>query len=317
MEACLCCLAWESAYVLQITWKGTADRSWKMANNPCWDALWKDLTNSTNQRFLNICIHGSDLSLLLVIADRVWLIELLEQWPCLPLWSPGKISRKHVQSVAIGSSFAMPENSLDPNGITVSSAWKTPTRPSPSAVNKHPAQPVPMAKTPAATMPTMINRGLAIVKPHWVTVGEAQNNSSLPSASSGTPCVPQPGAVGLSCQTPIPLHHNLRKRVCSSHPHLVSAWTTTARCQGMLTSPTLMMMMMMMMMMVILGTKELLDFRQWLILRKVHHRLSRQRQTSLGEYRQAQLLICFSSSEACSACLADTQRAAKAGATDA
>ena len=77
-----------------------------------------------------------------------------------------------------------------------------PTRPSPSAVNKQPAQPSPVAKTFAATMPRTIGRGLAAVKPHFMTLREAQNNLSLPPASSGTPCVSQPGAVGSLMSSP-------------------------------------------------------------------------------------------------------------------
>ena len=72
-----------------------------MAKTPCWDAPWKDLVNSTKERILNICTHASDLSLLPVCTDLTWLTELLEQWSCLPLWSPGKIPRKHIQPVAI------------------------------------------------------------------------------------------------------------------------------------------------------------------------------------------------------------------------
>ena len=64
------------------------------------------------RRVLNVSIHASDLSLLPMTADLVWLIELLEQWCWLPLWSPEKLPKKHIQPVAIGSSFAMPANTL-------------------------------------------------------------------------------------------------------------------------------------------------------------------------------------------------------------
>ena len=73
--------------------------------------------HSTKERVLNVSVRASDLSLLSVSASFVWLIELPKQWSWLPLRSPGKISRKHVQPAAIGSSFAMPESSLNPNGI--------------------------------------------------------------------------------------------------------------------------------------------------------------------------------------------------------
>ena len=178
-------------------------------------------------------------------------------WSWWPLWSPGKIPRKHIQPVAIGRSFPMPENTLDPNGIMASSAWETPTRPSSSAVNKQPAHQVPVSKTPA-TKPRTTGRGLAAVRLHWMTVVEAQNNPSLPPTSSGTPCVPQPVAVGSLMSSPSPFAPVFQSTPCGFRLEL-SAWTTKARCQGMLTSPTWMTMM-------TVGIKEVLDFRQWLSL---------------------------------------------------
>ena len=61
---------------------------------------------------------------------------------------------------------------------------------------------------------------------------------------------PQPG---LSCRAPVPLCHNLWRRMCYSHPRWPSAWSTKVRFQGI---------WMLMMMMMTLETKELLDFRQ-------------------------------------------------------
>ena len=126
-----------------VTWRRTADQNWKVANTPRWDALWKDHMNWTKERVLNICIHASDLSLLRVCTDLTWLIEFAEQWSWLPLWSPGTTARKYIQPVASGSSFPLPENTLDPNGIVASSAWDAPTRP-PSSVNRQPVQQVPV-----------------------------------------------------------------------------------------------------------------------------------------------------------------------------
>ena len=52
---------------------GTPARGiWKVVNTPRWDALWKDLMNSTKKRVLNVSsIHASDLSFLPVTADLV------------------------------------------------------------------------------------------------------------------------------------------------------------------------------------------------------------------------------------------------------
>ena len=73
--------------------------------------------NSTKGRVLNVCIHASDLSLLPVPADLVWLIEFPETWSSLPLWSPGKIPKKYIQPVTSVSAFPPPAKTLDPNGI--------------------------------------------------------------------------------------------------------------------------------------------------------------------------------------------------------
>ena len=105
---------------------------------------------------------------------------------------------KEVRSAcAIGSSFAMPASCMDPHGIMASSVWDTTSHSAPSATNKQPspAQPVPVAKAPAATMPRLMGCGLQSNRPHWMAVRDAQNTPAIPPASLGTPCVPQPGAV--------------------------------------------------------------------------------------------------------------------------
>ena len=103
--------------------------------------------NLTIEKVLNVSNHSSDLSLLPVTDDLDWLIELPEQWSWLPLWLPGKIPRKYIQLVAIGSSFAMPASTLDFDGIMASTPWDTTSRSAPSATNKQPtlAEPLPVA----------------------------------------------------------------------------------------------------------------------------------------------------------------------------
>ena len=88
-----------------------------------------------------------------------------------------------IQPAATESSFPTPENTLDLNGIMASSSWDGPTRAPSSVVNKQPAQQAPVAKTLATPMPRTRGRGLAPVRPRWMTV-----------ASSPSPFAPQPMA---------------------------------------------------------------------------------------------------------------------------
>ena len=71
----LCCVPWNPPVFYDLTWRCTADQSWKVANAPRWDALWKDLMNLTQERALNICIHASYLSLSPVCTELIWLVD--------------------------------------------------------------------------------------------------------------------------------------------------------------------------------------------------------------------------------------------------
>ena len=95
--------------------------------------------NSTKERVLNICTHVSDLPLLPVSVDIVWLIELFEHWFWLLAWSPGKIPMKYIQPIVVGSSFPMPLGTLDPNGVMSPSAREAAAHtPSPVARERSP-----------------------------------------------------------------------------------------------------------------------------------------------------------------------------------
>ena len=76
--------------------------AWKITNTPRWEGLWKDLVNG-GHRVLHVCMHVSDLSILPVAGNLIWLIELPETWSWLPLWTPGKIPNKYVQPSTISS----------------------------------------------------------------------------------------------------------------------------------------------------------------------------------------------------------------------
>ena len=110
------------------------------------------------------------------------------------------IPRKYIQPVAI----PMPENKLDPNGIMPSSAWEIPAHTPSPAVNKQPVQQAPVVQMPVASMPKTMGRGFGSVRPRWMTLRDAPMIPSLPPASSATPCVPQPGAVGSLSSRPSP-----------------------------------------------------------------------------------------------------------------
>ena len=163
----------------------------------------------------------SDLSLLPVTADLVWLIEL-----------PGK----SVQPVAIGSSLAMPENSLDPNGIMVSSAWETPTH---VCCQQAACSTSSSGQDACCNNAETIGRGLVAVKPHWMTVGEPQNNPChLPLVAHHV--FLSLAQLDLSCRAPVLCTTTYGDACVPSR--LVSAWTTRDHCQGMLTSLALRMM---------------------------------------------------------------------------
>ena len=106
----LCSTALRGARLIRV-----AEWRTRLVERPRWDALWRGLVNTTKQRVLNIRIHAS------MSAELVWLVELPEIWSWLPLWSPGKFPRKYVQPVGNGSSFILPESSLDPKRIMASS----------------------------------------------------------------------------------------------------------------------------------------------------------------------------------------------------
>ena len=73
--------------------------------------------------------------------------------------------------------------------------------------NKQPAsaQPVPLVKAPGATMPRTMGRGFQSIRPRWTGTKDAHSTSTIPPASLaslGTPCVPQPGALGSLMSNP-------------------------------------------------------------------------------------------------------------------
>ena len=150
-----------------------------------------------------------------------------------------------------------------------------------------------------------MGRGFTAVKPHWMIVRDAQTNPSMPPASRGTPCVRQPGTVGSPMSSP----SLFAPQPMETHVFRQSSSGFSLNYKGLL--PLMLMMMMIAMI------KEVLDFRQWLILPKSQHRLSRQRKRQLENAAELSCLVCFSISEAYRACLADAQCAANKKTTDA
>ena len=59
-------------------------------------------------------------------------------------------------------------------------------------------------KALAASMPKTMARGLASVRPRWMTVKDAPTIPCLSPASCGTPCIPLPGALGFLMSSPGP-----------------------------------------------------------------------------------------------------------------